>query len=137
MDGEIERFDLGPSELTGKEGKNAMLNVKIDVETQTIFIDGASRLGHITTAPIHVDIGLLPSPKFDFHTTLNFASLLSFKLDAVMYGTVTGTNTKDLNFKLHGEFSNEILDFLTTQGEAYIKGPMLEHKQASKPKKQS
>ncbi|KAF3924770.1 hypothetical protein ABW21_db0200091 [Orbilia brochopaga] len=121
IDGTIDSFDLGPLELTGKDGKNAELDIEIGTSIQRILLDGAFRIGDIASASTHVEVELLPEPRFNFTFAVQFTPLTSFSVLAKMLGSLFRNNTQDLDFVLHAEFAQDILQYLTDQAQDYFK----------------
>lgn len=120
--GKIPKFQLGPLEVKGAEGDEAKLDIEITVATQKIYINGHCDIDKAASLEIFVDVELLPQPKFTLRIRADFLSLAMFDLLGTMTGSpLQGTKTEELDFTLHGDFEQKLLDYLNAHGDEAIK----------------
>jgi hypothetical protein len=122
ISGKMPKFQLGPLEVTGAEGDEAKVDVEITVATQKIYLNGRCDIDKAASLETLVDVELLPRPKFSLRIGTDFLSLVMLELIGTMTGSpLQGTKTEELNFNLHGDFEQKLLDYLNDHADEAIK----------------
>jgi hypothetical protein len=117
--GRIDPFDLGPLTITGANDKKATLDIEIGKETQKIYIDGAVKILDSITS-LHLNVEMMPNPVFDFQTKVAFGERLEFDLEAKMTGTLTGKDTKALDFSLKADLEQDFLEYIISEANKHF-----------------
>ena len=118
--GSLDPIDIGPLSVGGYSANTpAQLDVQIGPAVQSVFIDGGIQILDIA-AKAKITAMLLPSPSFAIQTELEFSAHLTFNLDANMRGGFSGSDVSTLDFDVHAEFHQDILDYIVAQVNTQI-----------------
>ncbi|KAG8818384.1 hypothetical protein FRC19_010679 [Serendipita sp. 401] len=116
----VDKIDIGPLTISGHDGKPLTLDLTFGTTVQHLHFDGEIDFIGIKAATLLV-LDLQPSPAFSFDFLLSFTELLQFKVDAHMSGeTVDVKDLSKLDFELHAEMEQHILDYIRDQVKAAL-----------------
>ncbi|KAF8593814.1 hypothetical protein BDV93DRAFT_529669 [Ceratobasidium sp. AG-I] len=114
LKGGIDNFVLGPLTVRGTTGPRAVIECELGPAKQHLLIDGVvSLFGLETTA--RIEVGILPTPKFDWFTQLKFTDVLLFQLRAALVGAVSFKDLSDADFVFDALFEQHILEYIHKQ----------------------
>lgn len=115
--GSLDPIDVGPLVISGTApGTKAKLDVEIGSSVQSVYINGAIRIGDIDAA-VDLHANFLPNVTFDLKTDLDFSTHLTFQLQATMrHGSFTTLSSlESLDFDIYCLLRQDILDYIATQ----------------------
>lgn len=70
--GGVDNFTLGPLSVRGTTGPRATVDCDVGVTKQSLLIDGMVELFD-AQAVTHIDVEVLPSPKFTWYTSVSLS----------------------------------------------------------------
>ncbi|EUC61644.1 hypothetical protein RSOL_403850, partial [Rhizoctonia solani AG-3 Rhs1AP] len=114
LKGGVDNFVLGPLTVRGTTGPRAVIECELGPAKQHLLIDGVVSLFGLE-AIAHVEVDILPTPKFDWFTQLKFTDVLLFRLRASLVGAVSFKDLSDADFMFDAFFEQHILEYIHTQ----------------------
>lgn len=122
LNGVVSSFQIGPVSISGSDkDKQAKLDLIFGESEQSLVVNGAAEILD-SYADIRLNTALLPVPKFDLTTQLQFTEHLDFELRAIMNAPgftfqpgVAAKSLQTLDFNVQCSFSQEVLQHVSGQ----------------------
>ncbi|CUA71097.1 ABC transporter G family member 18 [Rhizoctonia solani] len=114
LKGGVDNFTLGPLIVRGTTGPRAVIECELGPTDQHLLIDGVISLFALESL-VHIEVDILPTPKFDWSTQLKFTDLLLFQLRATLVGSISFTDLSDADFEFDALFEQHILQYIHDQ----------------------
>jgi hypothetical protein len=106
--GELDAIELGPLKIHGANGGNAKLDLELNTEKQSVYIDGGFEFLGISES-IYLDIS---NKGATFDLEQNFLNLLKYTIKAQTQGSFS--DPANLDFSFYSEFDNDLTEYIKT-----------------------
>jgi hypothetical protein len=112
--GHIDKISFGPLKITGEKGQDAVVDLELTADKQSLLIDGAFTFLGLEEG-LYVDIS---NQGLAFKFEQNFFDKLTFEVNGKSKGSLDKPST--LDFDLSGKMDNDINSYLKNQVVAKI-----------------